>query len=100
MATHLKIKEFEEKSGGGIYNEKVREIHEKLKVRERLSYFANVLENVDIACFISIFGQMIRVVNATFCYTTEKGAREKNIVSYGKVRENENVKIMTSLFSL
>ena len=33
------------------------------KVREKWNYFSNVLENVDIASFISMFCQQMRVIN-------------------------------------
>ena len=33
--------------------------------------YSTVFENVDIACFISIFCQRIRVINGTFNYTAD-----------------------------
>ena len=39
----------------------------------KINLFANVLENIAIACFISIFYQsIIRFINVTFCYTADK----------------------------
>ena len=48
------------------------------------SCLVNVLENVDIAHFISIFCQRITVINITFCYTAGKLESGKIIVSQGK----------------
>ena len=54
------------------------------RVRDNWNCVANVLENVDIACFISILCQKIRGINVTFCYTADKLELGKNIVSQGK----------------
>ena len=54
---------------------KVREIHEKLSktgTNEIVLAADVLLENVDIAHFISIFCQRIRVVSVSFCYTADK----------------------------
>ena len=37
------------------------------KDREKCYSFVNILENVDIACFISMFCPRIRDINVTFC---------------------------------
>ena len=67
---------------------KVADIHKKLsksgKVRENEIVTANVLENVDIVHFISIFFQRIRVISVTFCYTADKLELGENILSQGK----------------
>ena len=64
--------------------EKIREIHEKSG--ENWNSLANVLENADIAHFITIFCQRIRVINVTFFYTNNKSEWGKN-VSQENVRE-------------
>ena len=75
-------------------------IHKSLEVREIIFdkkklgeksgkneiVFPNVLESIDIAHFIFIFFQRIRVINVTLCYTPDN---RKNIVSLersGKIR--------------
>ena len=67
------------KSGKNIFNENVREIHEKLSMsRKNENVLANVLEIVEIAHFISIFCKRIRDTSVTFCYTARQiGVVEK-----------------------
>ena len=63
-----------------------------VKVREKMKFFSsNDLEKVDVTYFVSIFCPMIRVISVTFCYTADKLESGKNILSQGKVRENENL---------
>ena len=69
--THLKIIQFWEKTGGQ-FDGKIQEIHEKLSKSGKINCFANVLENIDIARFVSIFFKEKRVIRITFCYTAEK----------------------------
>ena len=70
MVTHLENREI---SGKNIFDEAVREIHEKLsksgKIRGNEIVFANVKENVDVTHLISIFCQRIRIISVTFCFT-------------------------------
>ena len=62
------------------------------KVRENLFVLPNVLENVDIIHYISIFSfcQLIRAISVTFCYIADKlekktfQVREKSARSQGK----------------
>ena len=61
------------------------------KVGGKWKLFANILENVDIAGFISVFCLRIRVINVTFCYTSDK-------LESGKIFKN--LKSMATLFSL
>ena len=56
VATHLEIRE---KVRGKIF----------MKTSVKNDCFANVLENIDITCFISI---RTRVINVNFCYTANK----------------------------
>ena len=56
VATHLKIREFKQKSEQKLFDEKVREIQEKLSnVREKSNCLANALENVYITHLIPYF---------------------------------------------
>ena len=57
------------------------------KVRENEIVLAYILENVDIAYFISIYFQRVRVISVTFCYTADKLELVKNILSQEKVSE-------------
>ena len=65
------------------------------KVRENEIVLAYILENVDIAYFISIYFQRVRVISVTFCYTADKLEIVKNILSQGKVK----LKIMATLLN-
>ena len=93
MAAH---KENMEKSGENSLDEKDREKSVKFMknshgtVRENEIVLANISKNVDIAHFISILCQRIRVVSVMFCYTCTANLFEsgENIYSQGKVREN------------
>ena len=61
--------------------------------QRKMNYFANVLENVDIALFISISCQKIIVSNETFsCNAEQIGGGGGGIVSQGIGRENETLK--------
>ena len=73
LTNHLENKE---KSGGSIFDEKVREMSGENEIAS-----ANVLVNVDMAHFISIFCQKLSVL--FFCYTADKLESGKNIVSQG-----------------
>ena len=64
------------------------------KVREKHHCFVNVKENFS---FPSCFCQRIRVINYSFCYTTHKLEFVENIISWGKVRGNKNLRIMATL---
>ena len=82
MATHL---EKREKSGKFMKNCQIREKLGKNKI-----VLTNVLENVDIVHFISIFCQSIRVIHVisvNFCYTADILELGKNILNQGKVIE-------------
>ena len=66
---------------------KFNEIHEKLRPGGGGDWFANILENVDIAHFISIFCQRIRFSIVTYVFTADKlGACEKHCRS-GKLKK-------------
>ena len=56
----------------------------------KLKLFANVLEDVDIARFISMFFQTIRVMTVTLCCTADELKSMESIISQGKVKENVN----------
>ena len=52
------------------------------------------LKMLTLLVLFPYFVKRIRFMNVTFCYSAESG---KNIVSQGKVRKNENLKIMAIL---
>ena len=77
--------EVREKSGRSFLMKKLGEKSGKNEI-----VFSNVLESIDIAHFIFIFFQRIRVINVTLCYTPDN---RKNIVSLEKSGKIKNVTI-------
>ena len=66
------------------FDEKVGEIPEKLtklgkKSGKNKIVLTNIAKNVDIAHFISINCQRIRIISVTFCYLADKLESGKNI---------------------
>ena len=86
--------------GWGFLMKRSGKFRKNCQNQGKFNYFADVLENVDIVRFISILSQRLRVINVTFCYTSDKLESGKNIVSQGKVREHENLEIMATLYEL
>ena len=73
------------KSQGKIFlMKKSGEIMKILKSGKNEIVLANDLQNVDVACCVSIFCQRIRVISVTFCYTTDNLESWKSILSRGK----------------
>ena len=85
VAIQLEKGEMREKSGKNVFDEKVRGIHENLsKSGKNEIVLANDLENVDVAQFVSIFCQRIRVISVTYCYTSDKLESGKKNLSQEK----------------
>ena len=89
-ATLTETREFMEKSGG--VEENSRKTAE-VSGNEIVLQAANVLENIDITRFNSIFYQRIIDINVTFCYTADKLESWENIATQG----SENLKIIAIL---
>ena len=92
MSTHL---EFREKSGGNFDEKVIEKSGEFMKNCQRqgkMKLFAIVLGNVDTACYISIFYLKDKSYQYFFLVYADK-------LESGKSLENENLKIMPTLYN-
>ena len=81
-ATHLEKRDIRKKAGKDVFDEKVREIHEKThKDREKSAknkiVLANIFKNVYMAHFILIFCQRMRIISVHFSYTADNKSQGK-----------------------